>query len=116
MRNWFRSSMTAMAAAGVVVAVFSQTGKPAAGQAGSRPPRTADGKPNLNGIWEALGTAHWDLQDHAAMAGPIVALGAIGAVPAGQGVVEGREIPYKPAALAKKKENFEKRLTLDPEV
>jgi hypothetical protein len=41
--------------------------------------------------------------------------GAIGAVPAGQGVVEGNEIPYLPAALEKKKKNFENRRTDDPE-
>jgi len=77
---------------------------------------TADGKADLNGIWQALNTANWDLQQHAAQPGQVVALGAIGAVPAGLGVVEGNEIPYLPAAAAKKKENFEKRLTADPEV
>src|SRR6516164_1115578 len=30
-----------------------------------KPARTADGKPNLNGIWQALNTANWDLQAHA---------------------------------------------------
>src|SRR6202162_5629762 len=79
-------------------------------------PRTPDGKPNLNGIWQANNTANWDLQGHAAQAGPITALGAIGAEPAGLGVVEGGAIPYLPAAAAKKKENFANRLTLDPEV
>ena len=39
-----------------------------------------------------------------------------GSVPPGIGVVEGGEIPYKPEALAKKKENFANRLKLDPEV
>ncbi len=79
-------------------------------------PRTADGKPNLNGIWQAVNTANWDLQGHAAQAGPITALGAIGAEPPGLGVVEGGAIPYLPAAAAKKKENFANHLTLDPEV
>jgi len=79
-------------------------------------PRTADGKPNLNGIWQTLNTANWDLLGHAAQAGPIVALGATGAEPAGLGVVEGGEIPYLPAAAAKQKENYKNRLTLDPEV
>jgi hypothetical protein len=81
-----------------------------------RAPRTPDGKPNLNGIWQALNTANWDIQGHAARAGQVVALGAVGAVPAGLGVVEGDEIPYLPAAAAKKKENFENRLTADPEI
>ena len=67
-------------------------------------PRTADGKPDLQGVWQALNTAAWDIQDHAARLG----------VPAGQGVVEGNEIPYQPWAAARKKDNFEKRLTDDP--
>ena len=70
-----------------------------------RAPRTQDGKPDLNGIWQAMNTANWDLEDHAARSGPVVALGAFGAIPAGMGVVEGGEIPYQPWALAKKKEN-----------
>jgi hypothetical protein len=78
--------------------------------------RTADGKVDLNGIWQALNTANWDLQDHPARPGLVVELGALGAVPAGLGVVEGNEIPYLPEAAAKRKENFENRLTADPEV
>jgi hypothetical protein len=81
-----------------------------------QPRRAADGKTDFNGIWQALNTANWDLQDHAARSGGVVALGAIGAVPAGLGVVEGNEIPYLPEAAAKKKENFDNRLTADPEL
>ena len=79
-------------------------------------PRGADGKPNFSGIWQAMNTANWDLQDHAARPGLVTALGAIGAEPGGLGVVDGGEIPYLPAALDKKKKNFEQRLSLDPEV
>ena len=79
-------------------------------------PRTADGKPNFNGIWQVLNTANWDLQSHAAQPGQITALGATGAVPPGLGVVEGEDIPYLPAAAATRKTNFENRLKLDPEV
>jgi hypothetical protein len=78
--------------------------------------RSPDGHPNLNGIWQTLNTANWDIQEHAARAGSVIALGAIGAVPPGLGIVEGNELPYLPAAAAKKKENFENRLTADPEV
>jgi len=81
-----------------------------------RAPRTADGKPNLNGIWQAMNTANWDLEPHAAGMGYYWQDGAIGAIPPGIGVVEGGTIPYLPAALAKKKENFAKRMELDPEV
>jgi hypothetical protein len=69
------------------------------------PPRTPDGHPDLQGIWQVLNTAAWDIQDHGAGLG----------VPAGKGVVEGDEIPYLPAALQKKRENYAKRQTLDPE-
>jgi hypothetical protein len=79
-------------------------------------PRSPDGHPNLNGIWQTLNTANWDIQEHAARPGSVVALGAIGAVPPGPGIVEGNELPYLAAAAAKKKENFENRLTADPEV
>jgi len=65
--------------------------------------------PDLNGLWQALTEANWDIQAHAAQAGP-PQFGALFAEPAGPGIVEGNEIPYQPAALAKKKENFEKRL------
>jgi hypothetical protein len=78
-------------------------------------PRMADGKPNLNGIWESLSTANWDLQDHSAYAGPMWEMGAIVAVPAGQGVVEGGLIPYLPAAAETRKQNFAKRRSADPE-
>jgi hypothetical protein len=89
---------------------------PAAAQAPTRPSRTADGKPNLNGIWQALNEANWDIEAHTAAPGPVTALGGAYAVPPGLGVIEGEAIPYQPAAAAKKKENFAKRLTMDPEI
>jgi hypothetical protein len=68
-------------------------------------PRTADGRPNLQGVWQVLNTAAWDIQDHGARLG----------VPAGQGVVEGNDIPYQAWAVAQKQKNFENRMTADPE-
>ena len=68
-------------------------------------PRTADGRPNLSGIWQAVNTASWDIQDHDAQLD----------VPAGQGIVEGNEIPYQSWAAAKRQENYDNRLTRDPE-
>jgi hypothetical protein len=83
--------------------------------AGFKAPRTADGKPDFNGIWQALTTANWDIQDHPATAGlNAAAIGVYGAQPAGLGIVEGNEIPYQSWALARKKENFEKRLISEP--
>jgi hypothetical protein len=95
-----------------------------------RAPRTPDGHPDLNGIWQALNEANFDIEMHQARpalavrpgpygpvpASPVLALGAVGAVPPGVGVVEGGELPYKPEALAKKKENQENWLTADPEI
>ena len=68
-------------------------------------PRTPDGKPNLQGIWQVLNTAAWDLQDHSARLG----------VPGGQTVVDGNDIPYQPATLKQKQQNFANRATADPE-
>ena len=79
-------------------------------------PRMLDGKPNFTGLWQALGTADWDIRDHSAAPGPFYQLGATGAMPAGQGIVDGGEIPYTQAAADKQKENYRDRLKLDPEV
>lgn len=87
----------------------------AARPAAAQNQRAFDGHPNLDGVWEALNTANWDLEDHSPHAGTMWETGAIGAEPAGQGVVEGGTIPYLPAALAKKKQNFDSRRTDDPE-
>jgi len=69
--------------------------------------------PDLNGIWQTNNRANWDIEPHAAGPSPFPALtGAIGATPAGMGVVEeGGLIPYQAWALAKRKENFAKRFT-----
>ena len=84
---------------------------PAAGQPAYKAPRLAGtDHPNLNGLWQAITEANWDIQAHAAQPGP-PQFGALYAEPAGPGIVEGNEIPYQPWALARKKENFEKRLT-----
>ena len=89
-----------------------------------------NGHPNLNGIWQTINTANWDIQAHSAKAalamrpGPVVpvpakevvAFGAVGSVPEGLGVVDGNELPYLPDALKKKQENQANWLTRDPEV
>jgi hypothetical protein len=95
-----------------------------------RAPRADGGHPDLNGIWQTMNEADYDLEAHLAKpamalrqgpygpvpAAPVLALGAIGAVPPSLGVVAGGEIPYKPEMLAKKKENQENWLTRDPEI
>lgn len=92
--------------------------------------RLADGKPDLNGVWQALGSAHYDIERHMARASlqlregphgpladvPLLRLGAVGAVPGGMGVVEGGKIPYTPEAAAKREENRKNWLERDPEI
>ena len=92
--------------------------------------RGAGGHPDMNGVWEVMYTANWDIEPHAARAalafrpgpfGPVpakevVALGAVGSVPAGLGIVENGPIPYTPEALAVKKDNQLHWLERDPEI
>ena len=93
-----------LATAVLLVVPIEAAERPPAQQA-SGLPRTPDAKPNLQGIWQVLNTAAWDILDHSARLG----------VPAGQGVVEGNELPYRPEALSKKRQNFENRATADPD-
>ena len=87
--------------------------------------------PDLNGVWQVLNTANYNIEAHPASAalqmreGPyvpvphasVVALGAIGAVPAGIGIVQGDgKIPYTAEALATRDENRKLAVELDPEV
>ena len=117
MQNWLKGALIALASAAAALAVSYMMRAPVEGQTpGISVLRTADGKPDLNGIWQAVGTAHWNLQDHHARTGPVLELGAILAVPAGLSVVEGNEIPYQPWAALKQKENYDNWLTRDPEV
>jgi hypothetical protein len=86
------------------------------GAADSQSDVNLPGEPDLNGIWQALGTAHWDLETHAARMGPIVNMGALGAIPAGLGVVEGGSIPYQDWAREQQIQNRQDWLALDPAV
>jgi len=74
-----------------------------------------NGRPDLNGVWQTLSTANWNLLTHGASEGGMDELGVFGAIPPGMGVVEGDEIPYLPEAAAKQVQNFANRWKADPE-
>jgi hypothetical protein len=134
MSKQFTGSLIAVAVAAAAIGsglTFSVT--KLSGQA-TRPARVG-GKPNFSGIWQANNEANYDLQAHEALpaqitqegvypfdytrvpAAAVVALGATGAIPPSLGVVQGDgQIPYKPEALAQKKQNAENWVDRDPEV
>jgi hypothetical protein len=97
---------------------------------GADVPRLRDGRPDLSGVWQAMNTANFDVRPHDARpammlidgaSGPapapgIAALGAVGAVPAGSGVVDGDEIPYQAWALEQQQANQRDWMNRDPEI
>ena len=107
-----RDTMTGATAVVAFVVLFLT----AASAQNYRAPRTADNRPDLNGIWQAVGSAHFDLEGHAADFSPSLEMGALGAVPGGLGVVVGGEIPYKQEAMAQRQANRENQLLYDPVV
>lgn len=100
MNKWL---IGALAGAAVTAAGFMLMGPGPASQAYVAP-RTPDGLPDLNGFWQAMNTAEYDVLAHS----------PAWEVPGGLGIVEGDEIPYLPAALEKKNQNYANRATMDP--
>ena len=115
MSQWLKGFVTASIVA-IVIAVVASVLWGASRSTTAAFARMPDGKPNLNGIWIANNTANWDIQTHRARQGPVIALGAAFSIPAGLGVVEGDEIPYKAEALAQRDENGRNWMANDPEV
>lgn len=110
------SILAATAAAFVMAGTGTALAQASAGQQAQQP-ATIDGKPNLNGVWQAMNTANWNLEPHSAAPNPVAdrLIGAIGAIPAGLGVVEGGTIPYKPEARARLEQHRANLIKHDPE-
>jgi len=122
------ASNTPAATTVATAAPVAATPAPAAAWKAKRGP---DGvHPDLNGVWQVLNTANYNIEAHPAQAaiqlrpGPyvpvpaanVVGMGAIGAVPAGVGIVQGDgKIPYTADALAIRDENRKAAVDLDPE-
>jgi hypothetical protein len=115
--------VVAIAIAAAVWLTVTPTAGQGRGQAAPAPtqgrgqarPATIAGHPNFNGVWQAIGTAHWNLEDHSAAATAFWQLGAMFAIPAGQSVVVGGTIPYLPAGLKRREENMKGWPKSDPE-
>ena len=128
--RWLSVVQAAVVAGVTAAAVTFFSGLEVTGQSRTGTVPRLNGKPDLNGIWQTINTANWDIQAHSARPalamrpGPVVpipakeviAFGAVGAVPGGLGVVEGDDLPYTAEGLKKKQENQANWLSRDPEI
>jgi len=112
-----RVSILAATAAAFVMAGTGTALAQASAQQQTQQPERIDGKPNLNGIWQAMNTANWNLEPHSAAPNPVAdrLVGATGAIPAGLGVIEGGTIPYKPEARERLNQHRQHLINYDPE-
>jgi hypothetical protein len=124
MRNRFTNALITIVLGGALTQAAQQPARQGGaaapegrgGEPAARPDRIA-GRPNLNGIWQAINTANWNLEGHSASATAFWQLGAILAVPAGQSVIVDNNgtIPYTPEGLRKRQENQAGWPKSDPE-
>ncbi len=111
----------ALAVAAFCAGCTQQSAPPQAQDQASAPaqgtrPASINGRPNLNGIWQTINTANWDLEGHSARSVDAWwVTGAFAGIPAGESVVVGGTIPYLPAALEKRNENRAAAPDADPE-
>jgi hypothetical protein len=112
-----RRAATGLTAAVALAAFAAAWLVPSEAQQKNLNPAKIAGHPNMNGVWQAINSAYWNLEDHSASGlSQFWQLGAIAAIPAGQTVVDGDgKIPYLPAALAKRDENRAGWPKTDPE-
>lgn len=69
---------------------------------------------DLNGIWQPLSAAHYNIEPHAAYGGSAQDASAYDAARGGLGIVQGGRIPYLPEARTQQRKNFSMRATADP--
>ena len=102
-RMWFlHAAVSLLLAAGSVACTTAQAQGTGTGYV---PPKTPDGKPDLQGVWQTMSAAHVNLLGHSASSDG----------PAGESVVEGGVIPYQDWAIKKQRENYANRHQLDGE-
>jgi hypothetical protein len=126
-----RGALAAARAHALIVVLLLAVCVPVGAGEGYQPPRIPGGtQPDLNGIWQTINEANYDVERHMARPsmhlregphGPVpsvetLALGAVASVPPGMGVVVGGRIPYTPEALAIRDENRADWINRDPEI
>lgn len=111
-------AMSAMMGACTTVAnpAMAQHGAAPSVGTGSEFERIGD-RPNLNGLWQVMNRANWNIEPHSAAPNPVAdrLVGATGAIPAGLGVVDGGRVPYKDEAMERLEQNRENLIRWDPE-
>ena len=112
-------SLTAIATAAIALSACATTNAQTSTAPAAQTAQTAriGGHPDINGVWQVMNTANWNLEPHSAAPNPVAdrQVGATGAIPAGLGVIDGGEIPYKPEALERLQQNQANVIRWDPE-
>ena len=119
MGNLGKLAVAALLITGTSVVAQSASAQKAKAPARAAAPATIGGHPNINGVWQTMSGADFGLEPHSAQTAPAAQsereLGAIAAIPAGLGVVEGGEIPYLPETKATRDANAKAGPMKDPE-
>jgi hypothetical protein len=122
MGKFGKLTMAAILIAGTSVMAQQASAKATAkapARASAAGPATIGGHPNLNGVWQTMSGADFGLEPHSAQTSPGAnserELGAIAAVPASLGVLQGDTIPYLPDGKKQRDANLTAGPTKDPE-
>src|SRR5437763_927349 len=116
MCNRFAYAVIAIALTGALTLTLSAQSRGRGAAPAVGPGRIA-GHPNLNGVWQAINTANWNIESHSASPTAFSQLGALFAIPPGQSVIidNNGTIPYTPEGLKKRQENRTGWPKSDPE-